>query len=51
VAVASSLAYQWTWLLPHVALPHGITVLVGAVLFLLGKLGYLPTFTLGASGQ
>lgn len=48
VPVASSLAYRWTWLLPHVVLPHGITVLVSTVLFVLGRLGYLQAFTLGA---
>lgn len=51
VAVGFTSAYRWTWLLPHVALPHGITVLVGAVLFSLGRLGYLENFALGAPGK
>jgi hypothetical protein len=39
--------YGLAWLLPHIALPHAVTFLIGALLFLLGFLGYLASFQLG----
>jgi hypothetical protein len=41
-------SYAIVWLLPHVALPHVITLLIGSLLFWLGHFGYLAGFTLGA---
>jgi hypothetical protein len=40
-------SYRRAWLLPHVAIPHVITFLLGMSLFLLGCLGYLGGFKLG----
>jgi hypothetical protein len=40
-------SYSLAWLLPHVWLPHAITFLIGALLFLLGYTGYLEGFELG----
>lgn len=45
---SSSRAYQRSWLLPHIAIPHIVTVLVGLVLFLLGWSNRLDGFGLGA---
>ena len=42
-------AYALAWLLPHVALPHAITFLIGALLFVLGCLDYLGGFQLGGA--
>jgi hypothetical protein len=41
--------YTLAWLMPHVALPHALTLLVSAVLVLQGINGHLGGFTLGAS--
>jgi hypothetical protein len=49
--IKSSAAYRWSWLLPHVAMPHLITVSVGTVLFALALSGCLEGFTLGAIGK
>jgi hypothetical protein len=43
-----STSYGRAWLLPHVAMPHLITFLLGVVLFGLGYLGCLRGFELGA---
>jgi hypothetical protein len=44
----ASASYRRAWLQPHVAMPHAITCLLGFMLFVLGALGYLRGFDLGA---
>lgn len=34
-------SYRYTWILPHVAFPHIISVVAGALLYLMGVLGLL----------
>jgi hypothetical protein len=46
---ASTLAYGLSWMLPHVALPHVVTFVIGTTLFLLGFTNHLPGFSLGVS--
>ena len=41
-------SYNKAWMLPHVALPHVITFLLGLLLFVLGHYGHLQGFELGA---
>lgn len=41
-------SYDLVWLMPQVALPHAITLALGATLFILGYVDCLPGFTLGA---
>ena len=45
----ASLSYRWAWTLPHVALPHAVTLILGLGLFVLGCLGHLDGFALGAT--
>ena len=44
-------SYLLAWLLPHVALPHAITLVLGTLLFFLGCFGHLTGFALGAVGK
>ncbi len=44
-------SYLLAWLLPHVALPHAITLALGTLLFFLGRFDHLTGFTLGAAGK
>ena len=46
-----SLWYNKTALLPHVMMPHGVTLLVAAVLFVLCWSGQISGFAWGAAGQ
>jgi hypothetical protein len=41
--------YRKSFLMPHVAFPHIVSLLAGLALFALGTLGWLPGFTLGAA--
>lgn len=41
-------AYAYAWLMPHVALPHVITLFIGVALFAVGLTGHLAWFNLGA---
>lgn len=47
-ARAKSRFYRFTGFMPHDALPHAITLLVGVVLFWLGWSEHLPCFALGS---
>jgi hypothetical protein len=44
-------SYQFSFLLPHVFLPHLITLLISLVLFLRGVFCHLSGFSLGATGK
>jgi hypothetical protein len=46
-----SKSYVRAWLFPHVAIPHVITFMLGALLFALGYFEYLSGFTLGAASK
>ena len=46
-----SSGYAYAWVMPHVALPHVITLLIGTLLFLLGWFGHLGNFALGARSR
>lgn len=41
-------SYPFAWLMPHVALPHVITLFIGVALFAMGLCGHLAGFSLGA---
>ncbi len=45
---ARTSAYRWTWLAPHVSLPHALTLVAALALFAVGAGQLLPGFALGA---
>jgi hypothetical protein len=43
--------YRFSFMFPHVALPHAITLLLGLILFILGLYSKLSGFSLGAASK